>query len=70
MKTDELDSKRMLIARTADNEIEESIEKTTKPESTRKTENLLRTVASIAIDAYGYDPESQTQTRRKISQRL
>jgi hypothetical protein len=45
------------IARILDDEMEESTEKTTRPESTRKTENLLRTVASIAIDAYGYDPE-------------
>ncbi len=28
-----------------------------KPDSTRKTENLLRTLAAIAIDAYGYQPE-------------
>lgn len=27
-------------------------------ESTRKTENLLRALAAIAIDDYGYDPES------------
>jgi len=29
-----------------------------KPESTRKTENLLQAFAAIAIDAYGYDPEA------------
>jgi hypothetical protein len=54
-----LRARKEAIARILDDEMEESIEKTTKPESTRKTENLLRTVASIAIDAYGYDPESQ-----------
>lgn len=29
-----------------------------KPESTRKTENLLQAFTAIAIDAYGYDPEA------------
>ena len=33
-----------------------------KPESTRKTENLLRTLAAVAIDAYGYDPISAKST--------
>ena len=33
-----------------------------QPESTRKTENLLRALASIAIDAYGYTPESAKST--------
>lgn len=29
-----------------------------KPESTRKTENLIQALTCIAIDAYGYDPQS------------
>lgn len=29
-----------------------------KQESTRKTENLLRALTAIAIDDYGYDPDS------------
>lgn len=33
-----------------------------KPESTRKTENLLQAFAAIAIDAYGYDPEAVKST--------
>ena len=33
-----------------------------KPESTRKTENLLRTLAAVAIDAYGYNPKSAKST--------
>ncbi len=33
-----------------------------KPESTRKTENLLRAITAIAIDAYGYDPKSAKST--------
>lgn len=35
-----------------------AVSKVGKPESTRKTENLLRAIASIAIDAYGHDPKS------------
>lgn len=31
---------------------------TDKPESTRKTENLLRALTCVAINAYGYDPRS------------
>lgn len=33
-----------------------------KPESTRKTENLLQAFAAIAIDAYGFDPEAAKST--------
>ncbi len=33
-----------------------------KPESTRKSENLLRTVAGIAIHAYGYKPQEKKST--------
>ena len=33
-----------------------------KPESTRKTENLLRALVCMAEDAYGYDPESLKST--------
>lgn len=33
-----------------------------KPESTRKTENLLQAFAAIAIDAYGYDPDAAKST--------
>jgi hypothetical protein len=33
-----------------------------KPESTRKSENLLQALASVAIDAYGYDPQSAKST--------
>lgn len=33
-----------------------------KPESTRKTENLLQAITSIAVDAYGYDPQSAKST--------
>lgn len=32
------------------------VEKVIKQESTRKTENLLRALTAIAIDAYGYSP--------------
>ncbi|OIQ76137.1 hypothetical protein GALL_421890 [mine drainage metagenome] len=38
------------------------IEPTSKPESTRKTENLLQALTCIAIDAYGYDPKSGKST--------
>lgn len=31
---------------------------TNKPESSRKTDNLLRAIAGIAIHAYGYNPQS------------
>lgn len=34
----------------------------TKPESTRKTENLLRALAAIAIDDYRYDSDSLKST--------
>lgn len=33
-----------------------------KPESTRKTENLLQALTCIAVDAYGYDPQSMKST--------
>ena len=33
-------------------------EKPSSNSSTLKTENLLKAIASIAIDAYGYDPSS------------
>lgn len=33
-----------------------------KPESTRKTENLLQAFTAIATDAYGYDPEAAKST--------
>lgn len=36
-----------------------------KPESTRKSENLLQALAAIAIDAYGYDPDSAKSTAPK-----
>jgi hypothetical protein len=36
-----------------------------KPESTRKTENLLQALTCIAIDAYGYDPKSAKSTAPK-----
>jgi hypothetical protein len=36
-----------------------------KPESTRKTENLLRALTCIAIDDYGYDPLSGKNTAPK-----
>jgi|GEM_PF-6685424 len=35
-----------------------ALEAINKPESTRKTENLLRALTAIAIDEYGYKPES------------
>lgn len=33
-----------------------------KPESTRKSENLMQAITCIAIDAYGYDPKSAKST--------
>lgn len=36
-----------------------------KPESTRKSENLLQALAAIAMDAYGYDPDSAKSTTPK-----
>ncbi|MDZ4150748.1 hypothetical protein [Methylicorpusculum sp.] len=35
---------------------------TSKPESTRKSENLLQALTSVAVDAYGYDPQSAKST--------
>lgn len=33
-----------------------------KPESTRKTNNVLQAFTAIAIDAYGYDPKAEKST--------
>lgn len=38
---------------------------TPKPESTRKSENLLQALTCIAIDEYGYTPESEKSTAPK-----
>lgn len=46
------------VANVDDNNTERNKERIAKPESTRKTENLLRALTAIAIDDYGYDPES------------
>ncbi len=35
---------------------------TQKPESTRKTNNVLQAFTAIAIDAYGYDPKAEKST--------
>lgn len=44
---------------------------TPKPESTRKSENLLQALTCIAIDDYGYVPESEKSTAPKeISEAL
>ncbi len=47
-----------LIVNSEDKSIKGVNESNAKTESTRKTENLLRALTAIAIDDYGYDPES------------
>lgn len=42
-----------------------SLEKPSSNSSTLKTENLLKAIASIAIDAYGYNPSSAKSTAPK-----
>jgi hypothetical protein len=55
-------ARREAIARILDDEINVGVEKTAKPESTRKMENLLRVLACIAVDDYGYDPDLSKST--------
>jgi hypothetical protein len=60
-----INARKEAIERMLDEEIDGSVEKNAKPESTRKTENLLRALTCIAIDAYGYDPKSAKNTAAK-----
>jgi len=64
-------ARRWAIERILDNEGDASADKTTRPESPRKTENLLRAFVCIATYAYGYDPESsKSSAPQEISDAL
>ena len=62
VRTEALRDFEQYVASLDDNNTENDKDNISKPESTRKTDNLLRALTSIAIDDYGYDPGSSKST--------